>query len=64
MGPDEEEVRRPRVLRVTPVPVETLGVEELHRYIADLRAEIERAEAEIARKHQRRSAAEAFFKKD
>jgi uncharacterized small protein (DUF1192 family) len=40
-----------------------MGIKELHAYIADLRAEIARAEAEIERKHGHRSAAESVFRK-
>jgi uncharacterized small protein (DUF1192 family) len=40
-----------------------LSIDELHDYIATLRAEIERTEAAIAAKQAHRSGAEAFFKK-
>ena len=40
-----------------------MGIKELHAYIADLRAEIARAEAEIERKHGHQSAAESVFRK-
>ena len=40
-----------------------LSIDELHDYIATLRAEIERAEGAIAAKQAHRSGAEAFFKK-
>lgn len=39
-----------------------MGVEDLHAYIAGLRAEIARAEAEIQRKQGHRSAAESVFR--
>ena len=42
--------------------LDRLGVTELERYIKDLRAEIARAEAEIARKADHRSAAESVFR--
>jgi uncharacterized small protein (DUF1192 family) len=40
-----------------------LSIDELHDYIATLRAEIERTEAAITAKQAHRSGAEAFFKK-
>ena len=40
-----------------------MGVEELHAYIAELRTEIARAEAEIERKQGHRSAAESVFRR-
>jgi uncharacterized small protein (DUF1192 family) len=57
---DDEPKSRPR--RVAPLMLDTLGVAELTDYIAELRAEIERAEGAIQRKHAHRSAAAAFFK--
>ncbi|CDK98132.1 conserved protein of unknown function [Magnetospirillum gryphiswaldense MSR-1 v2] len=41
----------------------TLGVEELRDYIAQLQAEIIRAEATIAAKEKVKSGAEALFRK-
>ncbi len=58
---DDEDSPRPRRL-LTPPPLDRLGVEELEAYIAELRGEIARAEAEIARKRDHRSAADSFFK--
>ncbi len=43
------------------LPLERLGVAELRAYIEGLRAEVARAEAEIARKDGHRSAAESVF---
>lgn len=40
-----------------------LGVKELNAYITDLKAEIARAEAEIAKRSNTKDAAEAFFRK-
>ncbi len=57
---DEEEAPRPQI--VPRPPLEGMGVAELSAYIEALRAEIARAEAEIARKSSHRSAAEAFFR--
>jgi uncharacterized small protein (DUF1192 family) len=59
LGDDEEP--RPKPKLVTP-PLDRLGVEELEAYIGELRAEIARAEGEIARKRSHRSAADSFFK--
>jgi uncharacterized small protein (DUF1192 family) len=58
-GDDEEP--RPKQ-RFTPLPLDGLGVAELEAYIAELRAEIVRTEADIARKQDFRSAADRFFK--
>ena len=52
----------PPASRVPPRNLEPMGVAELGIYIEELRAEIARAEAEIARKGRTRDAAEAFFK--
>ncbi len=58
---DEDEPRqKPR--RLDPLPLATLGVDELRGYIEELRAEIARDEADIARKSDHRQAAEAFFR--
>jgi uncharacterized small protein (DUF1192 family) len=59
---DDDELPRPR-RRLTPLPLDLLGVEELQAYIEELRGEIARTEAEIARKQSHRSAADAFFRK-
>jgi uncharacterized small protein (DUF1192 family) len=48
--------------RVAPLPLDGLGVSELGDYIAELRAEILRAEVEIDHKQSHRSAADTFFK--
>ena len=57
----DEDMPRPATKVATP-PLDPLGVAELHAYIAELRVEITRAEASIARKQNHRSAAEGFFK--
>jgi uncharacterized small protein (DUF1192 family) len=59
---DEEELlpgRKPP----PPKDLTLLGIAELEEYIAGLRGEIARAEAEIAEKRQRRGGAEALFKR-
>jgi len=58
-----EDDDRPRPTR-TPLEklkLDGLGVAELQAYIAELRGEIARAEAEIDRKRGHRSAADAVF---
>ena len=54
---DEEPAPRPG--RPT---LDRMGVAELEAYIAELRAEIAGAEAEIGRKQKLRNAADSFFK--
>ncbi len=58
---DEEELPKPR--RVTSIPLDPLGVAELREYIAELQAEIGRAEAAIEQKHGHRGVADSFFRK-
>ena len=41
----------------------TLSIQELEEYIAELKAEIARVEADIGKKSSHRGAAEAFFKR-
>ena len=56
----EEEPARPTI--GAPVALDRMGVDELERYIAGLRAEIARAEAVIAAKQGHRSAADTLFR--
>ena len=58
MAMEEDEVRP----RLAPVMMDRMGVAELERYIAELRGEIARAEAQIAAKLDHRSAADTLFK--
>ncbi len=53
-----EEEERPVL---APLALDRMGVTELHRYIAALRAEIARAESYIAAKQTHRSAADDLF---
>lgn len=43
--------------------LEPLSLDELRGYIAEMREEIERVEAEIKRKDAHKNAADSFFKK-
>ncbi len=61
MQDEEAPPRRPA--RLEPLRLDSLGVEELAAYIGELRDEIARVEADIARKQTHRSAADAFFRK-
>jgi uncharacterized small protein (DUF1192 family) len=49
--------------RLEPLLLDSLGIEELHLYIEELKTEIVRVEADISRKDGHRSAADAFFKR-
>jgi uncharacterized small protein (DUF1192 family) len=59
----EDAEPRPKPSGLAPPNLESWGLAELEAYIRSLRAEIARAEAEIARKGAHRSAADAFFKR-
>lgn len=58
----DDDLPRPRPARLVPPVLDMWGVAELEAYIGELRTEIGRAEAEIARKNSHRNAADAFFK--
>ena len=58
----DDDVAKPRP-RFVPLPLDRLGVEELQAYVGELQAETAKAEAEIARKRDVRSAADHFFKR-
>ncbi len=62
MREDEDDLprKRPRLERPA---LDSWGIAELHAYIEELREEIARAEADIARKGSHRAAADAFFRK-
>jgi uncharacterized small protein (DUF1192 family) len=62
MAQEDEEPVRKRV-RLEKLVLDTLGIAELHDYIGELRDEIIRVEADIARKNSHKSAADAFFRK-
>jgi uncharacterized small protein (DUF1192 family) len=59
---DEDDLPRKRPQLERPV-LDTWGVDELTSYIAELREEVARAEAEIARKQCYRNSADAFFRR-
>jgi len=63
MAAEDEDAPPRRRVRLERLVLDPLGVEELRDYIAELRAEIARVEADIERKQGHRSAAEAFFRK-
>jgi uncharacterized small protein (DUF1192 family) len=58
----EDDLPRPKPRRLQDLKLDGLGIDELEGYIAELRAEITRVEAEIARKRGHRSAADAVFR--
>jgi uncharacterized small protein (DUF1192 family) len=60
---DEEDKPIRKRRRLEKLVLDTLGVDELHEYIGELREEIARVETDIARKQSHRSAADAFFRK-
>lgn len=60
---EEEDLPVRKRSRLEKLVLDTLGVEELHDYIAELHDEIARVEADIARKNSHRTAADAFFRK-
>ena len=59
---NEEDVPRPARQLVGSPPLDRLGVAELQDYLGLLRAEIGRAEAEVARKQAVLNAAHGFFR--
>ena len=63
MRDDDDNLPRPRPARLVPPKLDLWSVTELQEYIEELRAEIARAEADIARKGSARAAADAFFRK-
>ena len=52
----------PKTKKPQPRDLENLSVEELAKYIIDLKDEIQRAEKDIQAKGAQKSAADAFFK--
>jgi uncharacterized small protein (DUF1192 family) len=62
VGPDQDELPRRRQVLEKP-RFDGWDVAQLREYIAELQAEIARAEAGIAAREDHRAAAEAFFRK-
>jgi uncharacterized small protein (DUF1192 family) len=60
---DDEDKPLRRRHRLEKLVLDTLGIEEMRDYIAELHEEIARVEADIARKQSHRSAADSFFRK-
>lgn len=59
---DDEEIRPKKHVLLEKPPLDPLSVEDLRVYIADLQAEIARAEAAIDNKQGARGHADSFFK--
>ncbi len=59
----EEDAPPMKRRRLEPLTLDSLGIEELNAYIAELKGEIARVELDITRKSTHRSAADAFFKR-
>ncbi|HTU52963.1 MAG TPA: DUF1192 domain-containing protein [Acetobacteraceae bacterium] len=59
---DEDETPKKPLARLSPLPLDPLGLAELGSYREELRAEIIRVEAEMTRKEGHRTAADAFFR--
>ena len=59
---DDEEIRPKKHVLVEKPPLDPLSVADLQAYIADLRAEISRAEAAIEKKQGAKGHADSFFK--
>lgn len=60
---DEDETPKKPPQRLSPLPLDPLGLAELAGYREELRAEISRVEAEMIRKEGHRTAAAAFFRR-
>jgi uncharacterized small protein (DUF1192 family) len=63
MAVEEEDLPIRKRTRLDKLVLDMLGIEELRDYIGELKDEIARVEADIARKNSHRSAADAFFRK-
>lgn len=60
---DEDEIAKSKRPQVFPRDLYGMGVEQMRDYIADLNAEIAKVEAQIAKQHGMKNAAEALFGK-
>ena len=63
MARDDDDVPVRKRSRLERLVLDPLGIEELRDYIGELREEIARVEADIARKQSHHSAADVFFRK-
>jgi uncharacterized small protein (DUF1192 family) len=61
MDEEDLEPKKPKGLQAR--VLDTLSIDELEAYIGELKEEISRCEADIARKRDVRAGAEQFFKK-
>ena len=59
--PDDDDLPTRASARLTILPLDALGLEELDAYVTDLRAEISRVEAAMTRKRSHRTVADAVF---
>jgi uncharacterized small protein (DUF1192 family) len=62
MAEDDDLPVRKRI-RLEKLVLDSLGIEEMRDYIDELKAEIMRVEADIARKQSHRTAADSFFRR-
>lgn len=60
---DDDNVPRTPKSRLQKLMLDPLGIAELQAYIEELKDEIARAEADIARKQGHRSSADAVFRR-
>jgi uncharacterized small protein (DUF1192 family) len=60
---EEEDAPLRKRHRLERLVLDMMGIEELRDYITELKEEIMRVEADIARKTTHRSAADAFFRR-
>ena len=63
MAAEEDDLEPRKTAGFQPLVLDRLSIEELTGYIATLRDEITRVEADIVKKRAVRDGAEAFFKK-
>jgi uncharacterized small protein (DUF1192 family) len=63
MAIDDDDPKPLKSRGLEPRVLDRLSIEELRDYIGDLKDEIARTEADIARKQAVRAGAEAFFRK-
>ena len=60
---DDDDLPPRKRSRLEKLVLDAIGIGELHDYISELKDEIARVEADIARKQDHRSAADNFFRK-